>query len=284
MSNDILDELYEKLEDCQHYGSYLAAICIFHNDSRPSLMVYPDTYRCLSCNAHGKTSDLLRKLGSNFIPKVSTKTDFHNPFTKWNKTKSLGETLKIAHLTLKTTPSMGSYMVERGITIDVQLKLGMGYRDDWYTIPIRNSDKLIVGAVARKNCTNQHPAKYIIPSGQNPNLLYVPDWKMVKTSNVVFLTFGILDAISIYMCGYPAMSTTTGKRINPEVLSEFRKRIVIFPDKGEEYEALDLSGDLGWRGKVFKCQYTFDAKDPNDLFLRYTDDFKLMLKGIVENI
>lgn len=282
---EILDQIYDKLDNAQHYGHYISAVCLFHDDSRPSLMIYPDRYRCLSCGANGKTADLLKKLSSNFRPVVNIeKRDFSNPFSKWTMNKSLAKALQIAHLNLKNNPSMGQYLVSRGITIDTQLRLGIGYRDDWFTVPIRNERGLISGAVARKNETSQHTAKYIIPSGQNPNLLYVPDWKKIKEHNVLFLTFGILDAISIHVCGYAAISTTTGKRLDTSVLDSFRKRIVVFPDQGEEFEALEISGDLGWRGKVFKCDWTMDAKDPNDLFVKYTDDFKLMLKGIANNL
>lgn len=283
MNENILDELYEKLSDCQHYGSYLACICLFHSDSRPSLMIYPDRYRCLSCGANGKTEKLLERLSGNFVPKID-KPDYQNPFTKWTKTKSLGQALKIAYLTLQDNPSLGAYLVNRGLTNAVQKTLSLGYRDDWYTFPVRDTNRCIIGAVARKNETNQHPAKYIIPSGQNSNLLYVPDWKRVQENNVVFLTFGILDAISIYQCGYAAMSTTTGKRLDPSALDALRKRIVIFPDRGEEYEALDITSELGWRGKVFKCDWTMDAKDPNDLYVRYPDDFRNMLKGIIQGL
>lgn len=280
---DLLDEIYEKLDNAQHYGSYLSCRCIFHDDSRPSLMVYPDRYRCLSCGKSGKTQDLLKKLSNTFVPKLD-KPDFSNPFTRWTKTKPLGQALRIAYLTLKDNPSMGRYLFSRGIPGAIQMQLGIGYRDDWFTFPIRDENKCIIGAVARKNETNQHPAKYIIPSGQNPNLIYVPDYAKIKEANVIFLTFGILDAISIYMCGYPAMSTTTGKRINPDVLDKFRKRIVIFPDRGEEFEAMDISSELGWRGKVYKCNWTEDAKDPNELAVKYSEDFKAMLKGIVSGI
>lgn len=282
--DNILDEIYEKLDNCQHYGSYLAAVCIFHDDSRPSLMIYPDRYRCLSCSASGTTESLLKRLSkSAFQPKLD-KPDFSNPFTKWTRNKSLGQALKISHLTLKDNPSMGSYLRDRCIPYPLQKELGIGYRDDWYTFPIRNEEHLIVGAIARKNETNKHPAKYIIPSGQNSNLLYTPNWITIKSSNVVFLTFGIMDAISIYQCGYAALSTTTGKRLDPIALDKFRKRIVIFPDKGEDFEAVDIASELGWRGKVYRCEYTFDAKDPNDLFVKHPEDLKAMLKGIVSGL
>lgn len=280
----LLDELYDLLEDAQRYDRYIAARCIFHDDDKPSLMIYEDKYHCLACEKRGSTSSLLSKLDHKFIPKTEYK-DHSNPFTKWTKSHSLGKALHISYLNLKNTPSLGTYLVnDRKIDIKMLLSLGIGYRDDWYTFPIRDKERCIVGAVARKSPTNNHPAKYIIPTGQNANLLYVPDWNKVINESVVFLTFGILDAISIYSCGYAAMSTTTGKRIDPSAMDKIRKRIVLFPDHNEEFEAIDIARHLGWRSKVFECKYTLDAKDPNDLYCKYPDDFRNMLKEIVDHL
>lgn len=281
----LLDDLYDLLEDAQRYDRYIAARCIFHDDDKPSLMIYEDRYKCLACGANGQTSKLLDKLDHKFVPKVDQHKDYANPFTKWTKSHPLGKALQISYLNLKNTPSLGTYLVkERKIDIKILLQIGTGYRDDWYTFPIRDTNKCIVGAVARKSPTNNCSSKYIIPSGQNPNLLFVPDWKKVIDESVVFLTFGILDAISIYACGYAAMSTTTGKRIDPSAMDKIRKRIVLFPDHNEEFEAIDIARQLGWRSKVFECNYTMDAKDPNDLYCKYPDDFKIMLRDIVKGI
>jgi DNA primase len=160
--DNILDELYEKLTDAHNYGHYLSAICPFHDDARPSLMVYPDYYRCLSCGATGKTQKLLDKL-SNTISIPKTKPDFRNPWSRWLNTMSLSDILKQSWKTLKSQPSLGNYMYLRGINPTICAKLGIGYREDWFTIPIRDEHK-IVGAVARANAeTNHAKAKYIFP-------------------------------------------------------------------------------------------------------------------------
>ena len=267
----ILSEISDQLDSVQNYGHYLSALCPFHDDNNPSLLVYEDNYKCQACGAFGKTNDLLTAISSSsgiirYRPKKTS--DYRNPFTKWTRNKSLAASLKVAWNNNCVSPSI--YLQQRGISAKHQKSLGIGYRDDWYTFPIRDRYNKIVGATARRGLENNHSAKYINPSGQDANLLYVPDWKSIIQGTYIIITFGILDAISLYIMGYPGMSTTTGKRLNPSVLDQFRKLIFIIPDHGEEIEAYNLAGQLGWRGKVL-CHglYPTDCKDVNDLFVHY---------------
>ena len=56
-----LDEIAEVLDYSHRYGHYVSGLCPFHDDHKPSFFVYPDSYICLSCGAHGKSSTLLEK-------------------------------------------------------------------------------------------------------------------------------------------------------------------------------------------------------------------------------
>jgi len=51
-------------------------------------------------------------------------------------------------------------------------------------------------------------------------------------------------------------------------LDEYRKQIIILPDKGEEDTARKLASRLGWRGKVLVLDYPDGCKDPNDLLVK----------------
>ena len=144
--------------------------------------------------------------------------------------------------------------------------MGCGYLDDWYTFPIRNPSGKILGAVARRGENNLSKSKYVIPAGQDPSLLYVPSWSKVIQAKVIFITFGILDSISLYLCGVASMSTTTGKQLDPTALSKIQKHIYIIPDLGEESEGHKLASNLGWRGHVLSLEYPPELKDVNDLF------------------
>jgi DNA primase len=258
-----LDDLEGLLEYPRRYENYIVSRCPFHSDNRPSFFVYEDYYVCLSCEARGSNlSVLLDKLSglpSAYIPPLR----FYNPWTRWLKGCTLGKVLRQSHLILCDAPS--SYLRYRGISPEIQKELHLGKREDWITFPIVSSEKKIAGAVARAGEDNDSEAKYIIPKGQNPNLLYVPSWKRIRNAKHVFLTFGIIDAISLHVCGHAAMSTTTGKRLDPRSLDDVRKVIYIFPDRGEEREGMQLASKLGWRGKVIHYDYPEETKDPNDL-------------------
>ncbi len=260
---DILDKIYDKLES-QHYGTYLSAMCIFHSGYRPNLMIYPDMYVCLSCGARGKSSDLLKKLSN--IPIIQKIPNFRNPWTKWMKKLSLGEVLRSSWNTLAANPSLGSYLEKRKVSQKIQSELGIGYREDWYTFPIRNSDNKIIGAVARAGEENTSNAKYIFPSEQE-DMLYVPSWKRVKEKSEIYLTFGIIDAISLFILGEASMSTTRGKKADPRLFDDIPKIIKIIPDHAELPEAYELARRLGYKGKVLSVEYPYGVNDINDLLV-----------------
>jgi len=236
MNYDVdLDEIASKLDYAKNRERYVVARCPFHDDRRPSFFVYPDTYHCKSCDAFGKTSDLIIKLSG--VP-VSSKQapNFDNPFTRWSKSRDLAETLKIAW---KNGPSV--YLRERGIDDQTQKKLGLGLLEDWLTFPIRNREGKIRGAIARAGEGNQSPSKYVIPARQDQHLLYVPSWKRLARKKIIYLTFGIIDAVSLYCMGAASISTTCGMQMNTNYLDTIRKRIIFIPDKGEESAANGLA-------------------------------------------
>lgn len=261
-----LDDLQELLE-AHSYGKYLAARCIFHNDAHASLMVYEDYYRCLACGKEGPSRSLLRQLKNSSARVLSYSPDDNdeyvpNPFTRWLKKDTLAHILIDAWETLNKFPSLGRYITEeRQINDQTRRSIGIGYKDDFYLFPITSSKRKIIGAFAR---SRSGKSRYFIPRSQNPNLIYAPRHKY--SSKNLFLTFGGIDAISLCQMGYASISTTTGKRLDPEALGQLRTRITIIPDYGEEKEAHELSRKLGWRGSVLEFPYPDGCKDINDVF------------------
>jgi len=262
--NDILDDVHDRIES-HHYGHYLSAMCIFHDGYRPNLMIYPDIYICLSCGARGKTKNLLKSLSN--IQVIQKTPDFRNPWTRWMKKLSLGQVLRSSWKTLNSNPSLGSYLENRKVPWKTQKELGIGYREDWYTFPIRSSENKIIGAVARAGEENTSSAKYIFPSEQE-DMLYVPSWDRIRRRDKVYLTFGIIDAINLCQLDHAAASTTRGKKADPELFNKIQKPIIIIPDMGEEPEAHQLAKKLGWRGRVLSIDYPYGAKDINDLIVK----------------
>ena len=79
-------------------------------------------------------------------------------------------------------------------------------------------------------------------------------------------TFGIIDAISLYIMGAASISTTCGMRMDISYLDDIRKQIIFIPDQGEEKEAQKFASKMGWRGKVMRCNYPEGVKDVSDIF------------------
>lgn len=266
-----LYEIFETLDMAKQYDGYVVARCPFHSDMRPSFFVYPDWYRCVSCGANGPTDTLLRKLGKveRSLSPHKEQISSDNPFTAWMRYRTLRQVLKTAWETINNNPGLGKYIVEdRGIDEFYRHKLGIGYMDDWYTIPIRNRNGIIISAVARRGRDNKSQSKYVLPNGTDPNILYIPNRKRVRDANYLLVTFGILDAITLAIIGEPAASTITGKKLNKASFTRFRIPILLIPDRREEQDGLSEARKLGWRGKSKTLHYPEGCNDINDIWVK----------------
>jgi DNA primase len=284
--NDILDDVFQYLDGATRYGRYICCRCCYHDDHRPSMFVYGNYFYCSSCGKRGKTSDLLVFLqGKSYVRTIAgTSIDFKSPWRKWLRNSSLKTVLLSAH-TQCIERNKTAYLKKRGVTIPVIKELKLGWKDDWITFPIFNMQNQIVGATARAGETNNSPAKYCNPPAQDPNLLYIPSVERLQGSERVYLTFGILDAISLYQLGLASLSTTTGKRLDCDALSDIRKLIFVVPDHGEEIDGAYLAAQLGWRGRTVKIDWPEDCKDVNDVFTKYGDATVLsLLNGVLNNV
>jgi hypothetical protein len=267
-----LDAIADKLDRARRYENYVVACCPFHNDNRPSFFVYEDWARCESCQESMPTKKLLEHL--NLLP-ISHKTapNFKNPWTTWLRTKTLGDTLKFAW---ENGPSV--YMRERGIDDKTQKTLGLGILENYITFPIRTRQNKIAGAIARAG-DGRTGQKYIIPSGQDPHTLYCPSWKRVDRRKTIYITFGIIDAVSLYIMGAAAISTTCGMKMDISYLDSIRKQFIFIPDQGEEEAAQKFASKMGWRGKVMRTTYQYGLKDVNDVFL---SDYRSDLQDVLD--
>lgn len=267
----ILDVLHEYMGG-EHYGSYLAVRCPFHGDNHPSMLVYEDKYSCKACGAFGYTQSLLKKVQGGSLSQFYSfgieepDTSLPNPFRGWLRRNSLSNVLKGAWEFANSNPHMLTYLTkDRGIPASTCRTLGIGTRDEFFTFPVTNPQKKIVGAFVRSG-PGLPSSRYFVPKDQDPNLLYAPSWKRVDQSQVVFLTYGPIDAITLYQLGFAAISTLSGKNLDVRVLDDIRKRIVIIPDFIEDREASRMAAKLGWRGSVCNFPYPDGTKDLNECY------------------
>ena len=258
MSAPTLDDVFSILPRARRYDEYIAGTCPFHHDTAPSLLVYEDGFNCRACGKRGSLSYLYSKLqGKPFVLSLEKKQRF-----SWK----LGaeEIWKRSYACLQKNPNLDIYLRNRGITRRTIHDLRLGYYQGWYIIPVCAPFAFgsFMGAVARAGGSIENNSERYSNS-PGPAKIYAAH---NLSQQYIFFPFGILDAISIWDCGFSAATWIAGKSVSASALDFFRGKIIIVPDRGEEKEARHLADQLGWRGTVLLLDYN-QEKDPND-FLR----------------
>jgi len=264
MSKITFGELRDRLDRVQTYDNYMAAICPFHEDSKPSLLVFKDGwFRCLACGASGSFDKLYRKLvGWDASQQVREATSFSDP----NLPSDLSEleiVISEAHEALLKFDQFRWYLKNRGVDGRIEI-CRLGWWNGWYTIPIFNPHMELQGAVLRANATIQQATgqRFAQPHGQK-GMMYNPSWNTYNNRKTLAIVFGMFDALAVSDLGYAVVTSTSGKdSFHAEWLDEWRKKIVIFPDEGEYDTAMKLANKLGWRAEVAKIDYPDGVKDP----------------------
>lgn len=266
-----LDDLEDYLESFHKYESYAMACCVFHGDSSPSMLVTENGYTCKSCGASGSLQKLYNKVSGR---PVQQQKKVYNPsafiWDRWiEKYGSVKEACFIAYRQLQDKPELGEYLYKRKLT-QSQISLGfLGFLGGYYIFPIRDSEEAIQGAVARASPTIQTKDNRYSASKNCPLKLYIPSWEEVNGSSEIYVCYGTLDAWSLLMAGYPAITGISGQEFRAEHLDQFRKRIYIVADKREEKSAVHLQRGLGWRGQRLDVHWLDGTKDINDIHVNY---------------
>lgn len=270
----LYDQLQERL-DGHIYNNYFAARCVFHDDSNPSMFVYEDGYfTCKSCGAKGSLAKLNKHLGGK---SVNTKSHSNTVLPRWRKwEESFGDITGIAkhaHLSLKRYPQWMFYFKQRKIEQFVEQGF-LGFIDGWATFPVFDQSHKVQNIVVRhtKNTGTRYAIK---PVEDKHPLLYVPNWGRVVASEIIYVVYGIIDAISLELIGLPVVTGITGKSLSAELLKPLGKRFVIVPDEYEEKDARLLANSLGWRAKVKCLHYEDGVKDPDGIRTHFGNEYLL---------
>ncbi len=280
-----MDKILSEVRDLINgnvYGDYISAVCPFHKDSTPSMLINEKYYNCLACGANGKTRDLLSHLKKNPVEKIK----IYSP-KFWGKLKDMDfeEISWVAYNNLKENPSNQYYLEERGIK-EMRVPLRLGFIEGFYTFPIFDKNREVIGMVARagKVIQKAYNIRYLAPNKElQPTLLYCPNWDRVQSAKKVFLVFGIIDAISAELCGIPAVTGSLGHNIPVDLFKELRKPIFIIEDgdNRDRRQAIKLQQNLGWRAKIINMKYPPDCKDLNDILKTHGES---KLQSILDKI
>jgi len=275
----LYDQLQEKLEGRQ-YNGYFACLCQFHDDHTPSMFVYEDTgtYSCKSCGAHGSLEKLNRHLGGNSAKVRKSTPQVLPQWRRWEEQYGdLEGIAKHAHESCKRFPQWRFYFKER--QIDQFFELGyFGYIDGWATFPVFDAQHKIQNIVVRH--TKRKDVRYAIKHIEDSSpLLYCPNWDRVKSSEVVYVPFGIIDSWAFESIRLASVTGITGKSLSADLLRTLGKRIVLVPDEYEEKEAHMIANKLGWRATVKQLRYDEGEKDPDQVRRVHGNDYLLQMVG-----
>lgn len=265
-------DFLSKLRGAEDKGNYITAICPFHNDSAPSLLVYKDGwFHCLSasCSRSGTWNTLWNKVSGQPIQvRVETRVHYETPNSLFSiEFASKEEMAYQAHIDLFNMTSFQWYMDMRGLADAIEVH-EIGYYQGWYTFPVRDREGKFQNVVYRAAPHVQEGTGLRYWSDARPPIPYVPDWRLLDKGKYILVVYGILDALTLNKFRYPVVTSTAGANsVKAAWFDDYNKPIYIIPDKGEEQAALRLSSSLSWRGHVVYLDYPEGMKDAND-FLR----------------
>ena len=282
MSN-LYESLMERM-DGRAYNNYFSCFCPYDRHQSPAMLVFEDgMFKCLSCNKIGTHKQLSRDLGSHFIPqrRDDTVSQVLPRWKRWeDKYGDLEGIADAAHSSLKRFPQFQTYFRKRKI-YEYATEGQLGYLDGWACFPVFDNNGKVLDIVVRNTGRSNGEIRYVVHPDYSSSIrpLYVPSWSQVNQSEIIYIVYGIIDAISLHLAGLPVVTGVTGKSLSPDLLKPLRKRFVIVPDDGEEPEAHKLANSLGWRAKVKKISFPDGCKDPDDIRKHFGNEYLLQALG-----
>lgn len=259
----LFDKLSTTLNEVHWHGRYFSAQCPFHDDTEPSLLVYPDGAYCLGERRRYGLAQIERKVGGQ----KPTNTTAHKTFD-WRHAPDPETIADDGFRAIRRQPSLADYLVRRGLHRTYIHETMLGWWEGWYTFPIYGADANFRGLVIRASPAIEEKTKvrYLTPPGQ-PEMLYTPDWtlwtSLMKLTDLL-VVYGIFDCLLLNQLGLSAVTSTLGQKLSSHLLSPLRCSLTVIPDNHphEIQSAQKLASELGWRGRVKLLDYPIGVKDP----------------------
>ncbi len=266
-----LDDLIPLLNYVKRYDGYVAAICPFHDDNSPSMLVFEKEpgrkhgwFQCLSCEARGTHEYLYSVLeGAPVRVLPREKTAWGLP--PLPRDQEGWETLAYtAHEKILDRPHLRWYWKMRGVD-DMVEPCNLGWYSGWYTVPVLDQDGGFLRLIMRAGAHIQKRTNLRYYTSPGSPVMFVPNWRRYDTASTIFVVFGTIDSIGLGGLGLAVATSTAGKaQFKAEWLRERRVNIRVIPDRGEEATGGELVRRLGARAKLVQLHYPGTYNDPAD--------------------
>ncbi|MDD9950435.1 MAG: DNA primase, partial [Zetaproteobacteria bacterium] len=143
-----MEQLVGEEVTLQKRGNRLTGLCPFHDEKSPSFYIFDDHYHCFGCGAHGDAIsyvqaqqglgfiDALKWLGRRFGVDVTALDRSEKKIGEWRRRTQLAKLIVDAHdfFRAKLASAQGeearAYLRERGLSVEVCERFGVGYAPD----------------------------------------------------------------------------------------------------------------------------------------------------------
>lgn len=272
----------------------IKVLCLFHDDSNPSMSFDQDTglFLCFSCGKRGNIVTLAHKLGirvehrgeSSFVPDLDDPAAEAAAFSR-----RMTEALADDDADLPTMPERSltaflaaetDYWTDRGLTDDTIAAWQLGYARfrNQAIIPVRAPFTDELRGVIRRNLTPGVQPKYLNPRGFPKNQTLFGSWMDADHDpdypNRIVLGEGPMDAIKIWQAGFNGRAIM-GSRLSRDQVTILLKygvtEVILFLDDDTPgfKAAMSAYGRLHRKFEVSAAVYPqVRATDPGDLSSR----------------
>ena len=275
----LYEDIKDRVGEFSAYSNYFSMYCPYDDHKSMALFVYEDEdmsedkrwFRCASCGENGNHQKLWKMLTGQsvaVIPGARKSQKFLPNWKRWEERYgSIENLVQKAHENVTTFPSTHAWYINKRELMPVYKLAKLGYLDEWLIFPILDPQGKIIDVIARDT---KGRSKYVIHSNdEDTPLLYVPNWDRVMGSKLVYIVYGLIDALALEMCGLPCITGSTGQSLSYKRLIALNKKYAIIPDRDEDTSARKLAKSLGNFTHIIRLPYEDEIKDPDGLRMKY---------------
>lgn len=271
---------YLKVDACEREGNsnrYKTA-CPFHKDHSPSMLLYDKTdkglgwdYHCYVCGAHGTAPTMLAGLHIVETEEDAVKLLRHDYNMELPDAVDLQTLCELKGLDMEFAEKNGWKTVERGVEIPFFDIRGNEYRSK-IRVKYEGKDKYIYSAAHDSVNTN--------------NIPYGLHWLDAYDDDVLYLTEGETDCMTLRQAGYPAIGIMGANGYDTSYATYFSRfaSIVLVRDNDEAGWKLltDLAEDFN--DKLYMTVLPNGVKDINNYHVFRCNSDPVILRTMFDNM